>query len=258
MPQTALITGASTGIGYELSKLFARDRCHLILVARDEKKLQQVAAELRGISGQTVKVIAADLAHPDAPLQISSQLAPTSLDYLVNNAGFGLGGPFLETDLKTELDMIQVNISAPVHLTKLFLRDMVARKSGCIMNVASTAAFQPGPMMAIYYATKAFLLSFTEAVAEELRGSGVTVTALCPGPTVSEFQKRAKIENSRIVRASPMGMMTAKSVAEIGYAGMKKGKVIVIPGVMNRIGVQSVRIGPRAIVRRAARKLNEG
>ena len=258
MAKTALITGASTGIGYELSKVFAREHCELIIVARDERKLRQVAAELRGLSGQPVKVIAVDLAERGAPLQISSQLAPASLDYLVNNAGFGLGGAFIDTDLKTELDMIQVNIAALVHLTKLFLRDMVGRKRGRILNVASTAAFQPGPMMAVYYASKAFVLSFSEAIAEELRGSGVTVTALCPGPTVSEFQKRARIENSRLVRTKAMGMMTAKSVAEIGYRGMMRGKVIVIPGMMNRMGVQSLRIGPRAIVRRAARKLNEG
>ncbi len=252
---TALITGASTGIGYELAKLFAKDGCGLILVARDRRKLDEVAAEMRKLSGQEVRVIAADLATPSSSEQVFREAG--TVDFLVNNAGFGLGGDFAHTDLATELNMIQVNVASLVTLTKLFLIPMSERKRGRILNVASTAAFQPGPLMAVYYASKAFVLSFTEAVAEELRGTGVTVTALCPGPTASEFHTRAKIENTKLIKGKMIGMMTAAKVAEAGYRGMLAGKVVVIPGFLNKLGVQSLRIGPRALVRRAARKLQE-
>jgi short-subunit dehydrogenase len=252
MGQTALITGASSGIGLELAKLFAKDGHNLILVARESDRLRQAAKDL-----SPARVIACDLADPQAAEAIASELANTRIDYLVNNAGFGLGGPFSTNDRKTELDMIQVNITSLVDLTKLLLPGMLARASGRIMNVASTAAFQPGPLMAIYYASKAFVLSFSEAVAEELAGTGVTVTALCPGPTASDFQRRAAIENVKLVKNKSLGMMTAEEVARIGYRGMMEGKVIVIPGFLNQLGVQSLRLGPRAIVRKAAKKLQE-
>jgi short-subunit dehydrogenase len=251
MPQTVLITGASSGIGLELAKRFAQDGCELILVARESTRLRQAAESLRA------RVIASDLADPQSPHAIYRELATTPIDYLVNNAGFGLGGPFATNDRQIQLDMIQVNVASLVDLTRLFLPSMLARKSGRIMNVASTAAFQPGPLMAVYYATKAFVLSFTEAIAEEITGSGVTVTALCPGPTASDFQRRAAIEHINLMKKSPLGMMSSAEVAEIGYRGMQKGKVIVIPGFMNRLGVQSLRLGPRAIVRKAAKKLQE-
>lgn len=257
MEQTALITGASSGIGLELAKLFARDQRGLVLVARESERLRQAAAELRQISGKAPTVIARDLADPYSAAAIYRELADTPIDYLVNNAGFGLGGPFSQTSRQEELDMIQVNVTSLVDLTKLLLPGMLSRKSGRIMNVASTAAFQPGPLMAIYYASKAFVLSFSEAIAEELRGSGVTVTALCPGPTASDFQRRARIENVKLVKNKSMGWMTSQEVAKIGYRGMMEGKVIVIPGLLNKLGVQSLRLGPRAIVRKAARKLQE-
>jgi hypothetical protein len=256
MQPTALITGASSGIGLELSKLFARDRCNLILVARESDRLRQAAAELQKLSGLEPRVIARDLADPTSPSAIHAELSNTPLDFLINNAGFVLGGPFSQTDRRTELDMIQVNITSLVDLTKLLLPAMVARKSGHIMNVASTAAFQPGPLMAVYYASKAFVLSFSEAVAEELVGSGVTVTALCPGLTASDFQRTAGIENLKLVKNKSIAM-TSEEVARIGYRGMMQGKVIVIPGLLNRLGVQSLRLGPRAIVRKASKKLQE-
>ncbi len=152
--------------------------------------------------------------------------------------------------------MIQVNVTTLVDLTKFFLPSMLARKSGRIMNVASTAAFQPGPLMAIYYASKAFVLSFTEAIAEELNGSGVTVTALCPGPTASDFQRRAGLDHVKLFKNKALSM-SSEEVAEAGYRGMMRGKVVVIPGIMNKLGVQSLRLGPRAIVRKAAKKLQE-
>ena len=259
MAMTALITGASTGIGYELSKCFAADHHNLILVARHEAKLKQVASELSERFGVAAKVIAADLAKPQAPQKLFAEVGKDSaqIDYLINNAGFGLGGKFLETDLTTELEMMQVNMVALVHLSKLFLPAMVARGSGKIMNVASTAAFQPGPLMAVYYASKAFVLSFTEAIANELAGTGVTVTALCPGPTRSEFQKRAHIENTRLIKGKFVGLMTSEAVAQIGYRGLMQGKRLVIPGLLNKIVVQSVRLAPRRVATQAARMLQE-
>jgi short-subunit dehydrogenase len=250
MAQTALITGASSGIGLELAKIFAQNKIDLILVARESDRLRQAAASSQA------RVIARDLADPQSPRAIHDELASTPIDYLVNNAGFGLGGPFAANDRQTQLDMIQVNVTSLVDLTRLFLPGMLARKSGRIMNVASTAAFQPGPLMAVYYATKAFVLSFTEAIAEELRRSGVTVTALCPGPTASDFQRRAGLDHVKLFKNKFLSMSSRK-VAEIGYRGMLQGKVIVIPGIMNKLGVQSLRLGPRAIVRKAARKLQE-
>jgi short-subunit dehydrogenase len=259
MPYTALITGASTGIGYELSKCFAADHHNVILVARQAQRLRQIAEDFTKQFGITAKIIVADLAQPDAPQKIVEAVREDSLriDYLINNAGFGLGGTFAETDLAAELGMIQVNISALVALTKLFLPEMIARKSGKVMNVASTAAFQPGPLMAVYYATKSFVLSFSEAIANELKGTGVTVTALCPGPTASEFQKRAKIENTRLVKGKVLGMMTAEQVAKVGYHGLMRGKRIVIPGLLNKIGVHGTRITPRAITTQIARMVQE-
>jgi len=257
MGPTALITGASSGIGLELAKRFARDGCGVILVARESERLRQAALDVGQLSGAPPQVIACDLADPEAAAVIYAGLAGNPVEYLVNNAGFGLGGPFSTNEAKTELEMIQVNITSLVHLTKLILPGMLARKSGRILNVASTAAFQPGPLMAVYYASKAFVLSFSEAIAEELVGSGVTVTALCPGPTASDFQRRAAIENVKLVKNKSIGMMTAEEVADAGYQGMLKGKVIVIPGLLNKLGVQSLRLGPRSIIRKAAKKLQE-
>ena len=254
---TALITGASSGIGLELARLFARDRHNLILVARKSPRLEEAAAQLQSLSGLAPQILPFDLADPQSPSAIYSALAGTQVDFLVNNAGFGLGGPFSQTDRRTELDMIQVNVTSLVDLTKLFLPAMLQRRSGRIMNVASTAAFQPGPLMSIYYASKAFVLSFTEAIAEELIKSGVTVTVLCPGPTTSDFHRRAGTQNVKLVKNKSMGMMSSAQVATIGYRGMMDGKVVVIPGVLNKLGVESLRLGPRAIVRKAAKKLQE-
>ncbi|HEY3839529.1 MAG TPA: SDR family oxidoreductase [Bryobacteraceae bacterium] len=254
---TALITGASSGIGLELVKIFARDKAGVILVARKSERLRQAAAEIQQITGSAPRVMPYDLADPRSADAIHGELGGAQVDYLINNAGFGLGGPFSKTDRQIELEMLQVNIVSLVDLTKLLLPHMLARGSGRIMNVASTAAFQPGPLMAVYYASKAFVLSFTEAIAEEMVGSGVTVTALCPGPTTSDFQRRARIENVKLVKKQAIGMMSSEEVARIGYRGMMQGKVIVIPGFINRLGVQSLRLGPRAVIRKAARKLQE-
>src|SRR5687767_7370626 len=179
-PRTALITGASTGIGYELAKFFARDQHQLVLVARNRKRLEQRADELRQLGSPSVTTIGKDLADLEAPDEIfaATENAGLRVDFLVNNAGFGARGPFTTSDLDNDLEMVQVNIVALMHLTRLYLPGMLSRGFGRIMQVASTAAFQPGPFMAVYYATKAFVLSFSEAIYEETKGTGVTVTCL--------------------------------------------------------------------------------
>lgn len=257
MKETALITGASGGIGLDLAHLFARDGHDLVLVARSEDKLQALARDLEKHHHVTAHVIAADLSKPDAPSRLLEETRTRRLqiDVLVNNAGYGLNGPFSETDLQKELEMIQVNISALTHLTKLFLRGMVARRSGRILNVASTAAFQPGPLMAVYYASKAYVLSFSEALAEELRDSGVTVTTLCPGPTSTGFAAAADMTSSRLFTMTTP--MTSMDVARIGYRAMLRGKRVAITGFRNKMSAQSVRIAPRSLVTKIVRKLQE-
>lgn len=257
MKQTALITGASSGIGLDLAHLFARDGHDVVLVARSEGKLQELARDLERHHKISAHVITSDLAQPEAPRLLFETVRDRGLqvDVLVNNAGFGLGGPFVHTVLQTELDMIQVNVTALTHLTKLFLGGMVARNSGRILNVASTAAFQPGPLMSVYYATKAYVLSFSEALAEELRNTNVTVTTLCPGPTSTGFAEVAQMKESRLFNvAKPMSSM---DVARIGYRGMQQGKRIVITGLQNKFSAQSVRFAPRALVTKIVRKLQE-
>ena len=254
MKETALITGASSGIGLELARLFAKDGCDVVLVARSEGKLRELAAELERDCGVTAHVIALDLGRPNAAEELVQRL-PCAIDVLVNNAGFGVAGPFVETDLAKELEMIQVNVVALTQLTKLLLPPMVARRRGRVLNVASTAAFQPGPLMAVYYATKAYVLSFSEAIADELRHSGVTVTALCPGPTETGFAAVADMTQSRLFNvAKPMG---SAAVARAGYAAMRRGKRVAIPGMKNKLLTQSVRVSPRRLVTAIVRKLQE-
>ena len=254
--KTALITGASLGIGYELAKLFARDKHNLVLVSRNQHKLAQIAEELKSLGAPKVTVIAKDLAELEAPDEVfaETERQKLTIDFLVNNAGFGERGSFLKTNLDNELEMVQVNIVALMHLTKLYLPGMVQRRVGRIMQVASTAAFQPGPFMAVYYATKAFVLSFSEATFEELRATGVTVTALCPGATETGFAQRAGMLNSKLFK---MRVMDAKTVAEIGYRGFMHGKPLVVTGLRNRLMAFSVRFGPRSLVRKVVRGIQE-
>ena len=253
---TALITGASSGIGLELARVFAAHGTNVILVARQEAKLRALAAELQA-GGIVSHVIAADLAAPDGAASVFAavQSLGVDVDILVNNAGFGSYGPFLESPLETSLAMIQVNIAAVTELTRRFLPAMVARRSGRIMIVASTAAFFPGPLMAVYYATKAYLLSFCEAIANELQGTGVTVTALCPGATESGFAAAAKQEDSKLIAGRKLP--TSRAVAEEGYAGMIAGKTVVITGVSNKLSVLVPRLLPRRAVARIVRAAQE-
>ena len=251
---TVLITGASGGIGYELAKLFARDHHNLVLVARSADKLAQVASELETY-GVTVKTIALDLATPLAAKFLFDQLRDTSIDVLVNNAGFGAFGEFAQMPESEILGQIHLNITALTELTRLFLPPMIQRRTGRIMNVASTAAFQPGPLMAVYYATKAYVLSFSEAIANELRGSGVTVTCFCPGATHTGFAQRAGTENSRIFKQ--FGAMSAERVARDGYRALMEGRTVAISGAHNWIVAESVRFAPRKLVTAVSRWVAE-
>ena len=252
---TALITGASGGIGYELARLFAKDHHNLVLVARSGPKLSQFANELQRQFGVSAKPIALDLAAPRAPQLLFDQLQREGIavDILVNNAGYGKLGEFAEVPVEEGLGQIQLNVTALTHLTKLFLSPMLERRSGRIMNVASTAGFQPGPLMAVYYATKAYVISFSEALANELGGKGVTVTCLCPGATDTGFASRAGNDKSRLFKQ--IGPMDAKTVALKGYRGLMAGKTLVIPGLKNWLLAESLRISPRKLVTAISRRL---
>ena len=256
MSKTALITGASGGIGYELALLFARDRFDCILVARSRDKLTELAARLESEYRVKTLVIAKDLSRTTAVDEIYEEVTAASMqvDVLVNNAGFPVFGLFAETDLRVELEMLQVNVIALTALTKLFIKGMVERRAGRILNLASTAAFVPGPLMAVYYASKAYVLSFSEALANELRGTGVTVTALAPGPTRTGFQKRGQLEDSRLVQGQ---IADAASVALAGYHGLIAGKTIVIPGFTNKLVPWIARLSPRGAVTRVVRRMQE-
>lgn len=250
----ALITGASSGIGLELARLFAKDGCDLMLVARDAKRLEALAAELQRQHAIEARVIAADLSQSGAAASVWSRVGDRPVDVLVNNAGVGMYGPFAELPLAPQLAMVQLNVLALTEMTGLVLPQMRQRRSGRILQVASTAAFQPGPLMSVYYATKAFVLSFSEALAEELRGSGVTVTALCPGPTQTEFQARAAMGRIWLLG---MGTMSARAVAEAGYRGLRRGRRVVVPGLANRLGVGLAKLSPRSVATRVVRVLQE-
>jgi hypothetical protein len=252
--RTALITGASTGIGFELAQLFAQDHFDVVLVARDQPKLTQLAEDLVRRYGISAKVIEKDLSEPSSAVEIYEELqrAGLSIDILVNNAGTGVYGSFAESNLGEQLGALRLNIMTLTSLTHLFLPGIKSRK-GKILNVASTAAFQPGPLMGCYFASKAYVLLFSEAIANEVKSSGVTVTAFCPGPTQTGFQARSGTQNIR----ESANMMDAKAVAKIGYRGLMEGKTVVVPGLTNKILVCLVRFFPRDLVTRAARFFEE-
>jgi hypothetical protein len=254
---TALITGASGGIGYELAKLFAKDHYNLVLVARSSDKLNQVASQLRQQFGLNVEAMALDLAQDQSVKMLFEHLKGEKLevDVLVNNAGFGVFGEFAEMPEEEVLGQVQLNVVALTHLTRLFLPAMIARRQGKIMNVASTAAFQPGPLMAVYYSTKAYVLSFSEALANEVAGTGVVVSCFCPGATDTGFQKRAGIENSRLFKK--IGAMNVEKVARDGYRGLMAGKTLVISGTRNWLVAESVRFAPRKWVTAMSRWVAE-
>jgi len=259
MPQltgkTALITGASVGIGRDLAEIFAANGHHLVVTARNRKQLTDLAIQLRQQHGVNVEVIDKDLSVPGMPQELFDQIQARgiAIEYLVNNAGFGTHGKFAESDIASQLAMLQVNVVALTHLTRLFVPPMLARKSGRILNVASTAAFQPGPLMAVYYASKAYVVSFSEALDAETHRKGLTVTTLCPGATSTEFQKRAGIQHTRLFSATAM---SSAAVAQIGYDAMMAGRRMVITGFRNRVLAIGAKLAPRRISTAIAKKLN--
>ncbi len=252
MNDWVLITGASSGIGCELAGLFAADRFNLVLVARNETRLNQLAVELHTRHAIQVKVVVRDLACPAAAKEIFDALRDTPVSVLVNNAGFGAYGPFAQSDLRIQTDLMQVNMTALVQLTHLFLQPMLARGQGRILNVASTAAFQPGPLFSVYYASKAFVYSFSYALAEELNGTQIVVTTLCPGTTRTDFFARAHLRTP-----DRWPTMDARKVAEAGYRGLMKGRRVVIPGAANAIASTLAKFAPTRVTAKVARKIHE-
>jgi short-subunit dehydrogenase len=243
---TALITGASSGIGYALSHELARRGYHTILVARNTEKLEALAQNLRSTYGITSTVIPFDLAKPNAATELFKTLTSRTLtvDILVNNAGFGYLGEFAKADWESQVSMLQVNIATLVHLTQLVLPSMLARKSGKILNVGSTGSFSPVPTMAVYAATKAFVLSFSEALAVELKNTGVTVTALCPGATNTGFAERAQAHKTLLFKSA----MSAETVAHQGIQALFQGKKRIVTGWLNKLMIASIRFTPRDLV----------
>ncbi|WDP85634.1 MAG: SDR family oxidoreductase [Desulfobacter sp.] len=248
MNKTALITGASTGIGYELSKIFSKNGYNLVLVARSQDRLEKLASKIGRQNKVQVDIIVKDLSQADAAKEVYDQIQKGNIkiDVLVNNAGIGIGGKFSETPLEQELNLIALNITSLAYLCKRFAGDMVKNGQGKILNVASTEAFQPGPYMSNYYASKAYVIMLSEGLNLELKKDGITVTALCPGPTKTNFFNRADIKGSYL--ANSPHMMSPKTVAELGFAGLMKGKTIVIPGLINKLLAFSVRLTPRCLI----------
>ena len=253
--KTALITGASTGIGLEIARVMAREGHNLILVARSEDKLRELQTEIENTYKVQVNYLVKDLSEPNASLEVFNAIEQrqTQIDFLINNAGFGDFGDFSGADWNKLNSMIQLNISTLTHLTKLFLPQMMARKNGRVLNVASVAAFQPGPYMAVYFATKAYVLSFSEALSGELYGSGVTVTALCPGPTESKFMEVSNMNDSKFIKGKKLP--SSLSVAEYGYKEMMKGNAVAIHGTVNYLLANLNRFVPRNWVVGIARNL---
>jgi short-subunit dehydrogenase len=252
--KTAVVTGASAGLGVHFARLLAQDGHDVVLVARRRGKLEEVAGELRATSATNPTVVVADLGDPQAWRRISdvTTQAAAEVHYLVNNAGFGTSGEFVALDIERELQIVDVNIKAMMRLTGLFLPAMVARGSGRILNIASGAGFVPGPYMATYYASKAFMVSFTEALACELRGTGVTATVSCPPATATEFAAVAGAQSSALFR----GMADPAKVAVHSYRAMMAGQTIAIPGMKNKLSVQSLRLSPRSMARAVAARMN--
>ena len=252
----ALVTGASSGIGYELANLFAKDGKNLVIVARSQDRLEELKTKIEDEYETTVIVLPKDLSNPNSPQEIFSELQKRhiNVDVLVNNAGFAVWGKFSETDLQEELEMIQVNVTSLIHLTKLFLKGMLENKSGWILNVASLCAFTPVPLESVYCGTKANILHFSEALANELKGTSVSVTCLCIGLAKTGFHKRARMESARVAKRK---MMDAATVAQAGLDALRRGQVICIPGLQYRVWPLLVRFAPRNLITRIMRSQHE-
>jgi hypothetical protein len=255
-PETVLVTGASSGIGRALAHRFARAGSRCVLLARSEDALHALADTLQSDYEVDAHVLPADLSVDDAAERIERELRKRdlSVDVLVNNAGFGARGAFAGSDPRRQLDMVRVNVLALTALTRRLLPGMVDRGRGGVLNVASTAAFQPGPQMSVYYATKAYVLSFSEGLTEEVAGDDVTVTCLAPGPTDTAFIDEAEMDETALFAwAVPM---TPEAVAAAGYDGFRAGSAVVVPGLANKIGAVLIRFTPRSVARKVAAWLN--
>jgi len=253
--KTALVTGGASGLGYEFALLLAQDSHNLILIDIDSDKLKETKKELETKYSIQVTTLAKDLSIQNISEEIFEEIGKTQIDVLINNAGFGLFGTFADTDWSREAAMLNLHIMTTTHLTKLVLKGMVERKSGKILNMSSLAGFQPGPLMTIYYASKAYILSFSEAIANELKGTGVTVTVLCPGQTKTSFQEVVSEKASENKISFNMGC--PKEVAAYGYQQMNKGKVVVVPGTINKVLSQLPRVFPRNMAANIVRKIQE-
>jgi short-subunit dehydrogenase len=250
-PRWTVITGASSGIGAELARVFAARGHALVLTARRHERLESLAGELRRAHGVEIEIAALDFEDREAPGDLAEMIreAGIAVHTLVNNAGFGLRGSFATLPSERQIAMIDLNVTALTALSRLMLPGMIERRRGGILNVASTAAFQAGPSMAVYFATKAYVLSLSEALHEEAKPHGVTVTALCPGPTASEFAAIADLEKSKLFKR---GAMTAADVARIGVDGYEAGQAIVVAGAANRVGTLGAKLFPRFVTRKIA------
>lgn len=255
----ALVTGASSGIGLELARLLAGGGHDLVLVSRSLDRLRELAGEFERTYSIRAEAAAHDLSDPSAAGKLHEDMKHRNIqvEILVNNAGFGTFGHLVETDPNDLLEMMQLNMVGLTLLARLFGADMAVRRRGRILNVASTAAFQPGPLMAVYYASKAYVLSLSEAMANELKDKGVTVTALCPGPVATKFAERANTGNTRLFNTKLVKVMDAESVARSGYRGLMAGKPVVIPGVANWMTAISARVSPHAILLPLVRYLQD-
>lgn len=255
MNKTALITGASKGIGRELATLFAENRCNLVLVARSESELKQLKEELENKFAVSVRLLVKDLSLPDAAQELFDEIKEREIDpdYLVNNAGFGDYGVFADTSWERYEKMISLNVTTLTHLTHLYATDWRGRKKGRILNISSTAAFQPGPMMAVYFATKAFVLHLSEAIGDELKKEHITVTTLCPGPTDTHFGEESKMNASQLVKN--VKIAAPREVALLGFNAMMKGKPVVIHGAINTVAPFAIRFMPRKWVTRLSAKV---
>jgi short-subunit dehydrogenase len=248
MNETALITGASGGLGREFAKLFAKNGYNLVITGRREDKLKNLAGELKPYN-ISCEIIAKDLSDPKAPKELFDEMKQKNIhiDVLVNNAGFGVSGSFADADIERQLAMIQTNITSLTHLTKLAINEMKEKGKGKILNIGSTGSFAPCPSIAVYCATKAYVLSFSEAVAYELKGTGITVTTLCPGPTETGFAEVAGVVNAKSFKS---GVMKAADAAKIGYEALMKEQPMAVAGLQNKLLTQSIRFSPRGLVTR--------
>ncbi|MBN8251537.1 SDR family oxidoreductase [Priestia flexa] len=252
----ALITGASGGIGRQLAYHFAEDGYSLVLVARSKENLEELKKELENNYSISVLISIKDLSKQEEALKLYDEIKQQriTVQFLVNNAGFGLYGTFIETSWAEEADMIDLNIKTLTYLTKLFLPEMVERNEGRILNIASVASFLPGPLMAVYYATKAYVLSFTEALENELKDTNITISALCPGPTKTGFSDRANLSSSKLFES---GALHVEDVAKVGYEQFMRGKTIIIPGAKFKVATMLPRFFPRKLITKVVRSIQE-